>query len=56
MECIDAIESAISGLSGKEAFLTGQCIKYLYRWKAKNGRQDLEKCRWYLDRLIASLE
>lgn len=50
--CIDAIESAVSGLSGVEAFLTANIIKYIWRWKWKNGTQDLEKARWYLDRLI----
>ena len=52
VECIDAIESAVTGLSGAEAVLTAQVIKYLWRWKKKNGVEDLEKARWYLDRLI----
>lgn len=52
VECIDGIEAAISGLDATEAFLTGCAIKYLWRWKRKGGVTDLEKCRWYLDRLI----
>ncbi|MNM68468.1 hypothetical protein D3C81_800290 [compost metagenome] len=52
VECIDAIESAIIGLEANEAFLTGQVLKYMWRWKRKNGAQDLQKARWYLDRLI----
>lgn len=52
VECIDCIESAVSGLTGPEAVLTGNVIKYIYRWNDKNGLQDLEKCRWYLNRLI----
>ena len=52
IECIDGIEAAISGLHGAEAFLTGCIIKYLWRWKRKGGKQDLEKARWYIDRLI----
>lgn len=56
IECIDAIEAAI-GREGMEAFLTGQCIKYLWRQKRKfNQLEDLKKARWYLDRLIRSLE
>lgn len=51
VECIDAIEAAVSGLSGEEAFLTGQVIKYMWRWKEKGGVQDLEKAAWYLRRL-----
>lgn len=53
IECIDAMEAAVAQLSGMEAVLTAQCVKYLWRWKLKsNPVQDLEKCRWYLDRLI----
>lgn len=53
IECIDAIEAAVSGLSGKDSFLTGQCLKYLWRWRLKGAPlKDLEKARWYLDRLI----
>lgn len=56
VECIDAEEAATEGLTGFEGFLTGNCIKYLWRWKKKNGVEDLKKCRWYLDKLIAKLE
>lgn len=33
-------------------FLTGNIIKYVLRHKAKNGLQDLEKAKHYLDMLI----
>lgn len=52
IECIDAMEAAVSGLTGAEALLTGQVIKYLWRWKHKNGIEDLQKAKWYLERLI----
>lgn len=52
VECIDAIESAVAGLPGKEAFLVGQVMKYVWRFDKKNGVQDLEKAQWYLERLI----
>ena len=52
VECIDAIEAAIQGLEGMEAMCTGNAIKYLWRWKKKGGRQDLEKARWYINRLL----
>ena len=52
VECIDAIESAVSGLDGVEAVLTGHIIRYVWRWKGKNGAEDLRKAKWYLDRLI----
>jgi len=56
VECIDALEAATTGLEGLEAICTGNAIKYLWRWKHKNGVEDLKKARWYLNRLIASLE
>lgn len=31
-------------------------IKYIYRWKEKNGIQDLKKAKWYLNDLIKKLE
>lgn len=52
VECIDAIEAATAHLGGVDGFLTGQVIKYVWRWKLKNGVQDLEKAKWYLERLI----
>ena len=45
VECIDAIEAAVSGLSGIEAVCTGNAIKYLWRWKRNNGIEDLKKAK-----------
>lgn len=57
IECIDAIEAAIAAIeSPTEACLTGQIIKYVWRWRLKNGVEDLKKARFYLDRLIRKLE
>lgn len=54
VECIDAIEAAVTGLEGVEAVLTGQVLKYLWRWRHKgHPLEDLRKARWYLDRLLA---
>jgi hypothetical protein len=53
IECIDAIAEATKHLYGIEAVCTGNVIKYSWRWQAKGGVTDLEKARWYLDRLIA---
>lgn len=33
-------------------FYTGNIIKYLTRYQQKNGLEDLEKAKTYLDRLI----
>jgi len=51
IECIEAIEAQLS-TEELEGYLRGCCIKYQWRWRNKGGVQDLEKCRWYLDRLI----
>lgn len=56
VECIDCLESATEGLNGIEAVCTANAIKYLYRWKRKNGVTDLKKCRWYVDHLIKHIE
>jgi hypothetical protein len=53
IECIDAIETVVSDMQGVDAYLTGQCLKYLWRWDKKgNGQEDLKKAAWYLRRLI----
>lgn len=52
VECIDALQAATINLSGIEAVCTANAIKYLWRWKQKNGKQDLEKARWYIEKLI----
>lgn len=56
IECIDAIESAIVNLSGVEAKCTGDAIKYLWRWKQKNGVEDLKKAIWYINHMIQKIE
>lgn len=33
-------------------FLEGNIVKYVTRYKEKNGIEHLEKARWYLERLI----
>lgn len=56
IECIDAIAAAVQDLPGKEAWLVGQIIKYVWRYRWKNGAEDLKKARFYLDRLIQEAE
>lgn len=55
VECIDALEAATTGLEGIEAVCTANAIKYLWRWKYKNGLEDLKKAGWYITRLINHL-
>lgn len=52
VECIDAIEAATIGKSGIEAVCTANVVKYLYRYEAKNGLQDVLKAKWYMDKLV----
>lgn len=52
IECIQALAAATEGLQGVEAFCTANAIKYLWRWKYKNGKEDLEKAIWYINYLI----
>lgn len=56
VECIDAMEAATVNKSGAEAVCTSNIIKYLWRYEAKNGLEDVKKAQWYLNRLIAELE
>lgn len=56
VECVDALDSATVGLNGVEGFHIANVIKYVWRWKFKNGLEDLKKARWYLDRLIKKEE
>lgn len=55
IECIDALAAATEGLQGIEAFCTANAIKYLWRWKWKNGKEDLDKAIWYIEHLKESL-
>ena len=56
IECIDAIEEAVKDLKGIEAVCTANALKYIWRWKKKNGVEDLRKSVWYLNHLIQTLE
>jgi hypothetical protein len=51
IECIDYIKQQLG--SNYPAYLEGSAVKYLHRHKYKDANiQDLEKCVWYLNRLI----
>lgn len=52
LEVIDVIEAFTFDLKGIEATDTGNVLKYICRWGKKNGLQDLEKAKWYLNHLI----
>ena len=50
IECIHAIEGATE--DGYEYYLQGNIKKYLWRYRYKNGVEDLKKAQWYLKDLI----
>lgn len=56
LEVIDVIEAFTSDLSGIEAVDTANILKYVCRWKKKNGVQDLEKAVWYAQHLIEHMK
>ena len=53
IECIDCIKAALG--ENFMGFLIGNVIKYSYRYRNKNGLEDLKKARWYLDRAIKEI-
>lgn len=56
LETIDVIEAFTNDLVGLEAVCTANIIKYICRWKKKNGLEDLRKAQWYLNKLIEKVE
>ena len=54
IETIDAIKAMTN--EGFEYYLQGNIMKYLWRYKYKNGVEDLEKAQWYLNKLISTIK
>lgn len=54
IECIDAIEASMSPTEF-QGFCKGNALKYLWRYRHKNGLEDLEKAGVYLQWLKESL-
>ena len=53
IETIDYIQSITGQLDdGFEAVCIANAIKYISRQHLKNGKEDLEKAIWYINRLI----
>ena len=55
IECIDAMQASLPPEQFK-GFLRGNVQKYCWRCDKKNGLEDLKKARWYLDKLIETIE
>ena len=49
MECIDAM-TVTFGREWVYHFCLCNAFKYVWRYKSKNGLEDLEKAEWYLKR------
>lgn len=56
LETIDVMEAFTEDMAGYEAVCTSNVLKYICRWKKKNGIEDLKKAEWYLKRLIEHIE
>lgn len=54
IEVWDVISAFTKDLEGVEAFYAGNVIKYILRWNHKNGIEDLEKAKVYIDKIIES--
>ena len=50
IETIDALQAML--VDGFDYYLQGNIVKYLWRFRYKNGVEDLKKAQWYLNKLI----
>ena len=50
IECIDAIQAMLSP-EEYVGYLRGNSLKYRWRFRYKNGVEDLKKAKWYENRL-----
>ena len=55
IECIEAIKASMTA-DGFCDYCKGNIIKYIWRWRAKGGVEDLRKASVYLDWLINAAE
>lgn len=55
IESIESIEASMEPMEF-QGYLKGNIQKYLWRYRDKNGLEDLKKARWYLNKLIEQYE
>ena len=59
IECIDAMKAMMEG-ANVPSFISydwGATFKYIWRWHYKGKPiQDLEKAKWYIDKMIETLK
>ena len=54
IETIEAIKAALG--EGFTFYLTGNILKYLWRYQHKNGLEDVKKAQFYLNRLVQEMD
>lgn len=54
IEVYDFIQAKLNK-EGLEGYLIGNILKYVSRYKYKNGVEDLKKAQWYLNKVIELL-
>ena len=54
-ECIEVMQEAL-GTDAVKDFCVCNAFKYIYRHKRKNGKEDLEKARWYINKYLELCE
>lgn len=55
IECIDVMEAAFNKQTVAD-FCICNAFKYIFRYKNKNGVEDVKKARWYLDKYLKLYE
>lgn len=52
IECKDAIRAALGDTLYADGFCRGNAMKYLWRYPLKNGKEDVEKARFYINEIL----
>ena len=57
IQCIDAMQEVL-GKNGTIGFCVGNAFKYIWRCRKKHETpiEDLQKCRWYINKALELLE
>lgn len=50
-ECIEVMQE-VMGVEAVKDFCVCNAFKYIYRHKKKNGKEDLEKAKWYINKYL----
>ena len=50
-ECIEVMVETL-GVEAVQDFCICNAFKYLYRHRRKNGKEDIEKARWYINKYL----